>query len=276
LLDAWFGAAAHRRTNLLARLEVHWLAALLSFVAVVAMAGALAVWGLPWIAQRVAAEVPAAWVSELGRGTLTALDEALGKESKLPMPRQEQLRKTFATLARAATVDAHFEFRAWPKLGANAIALPDGTIVVTDELVALADDDRELLAVVAHELGHVHERHALQQIIAGSGVAALVFVLTGDVSGLANIVVAAPTILTQLRHSRALEDDADRFGFALLARQDEDPAWFARIIRKLEAASHKKDAKGAAAGSSRSWLQSHPASEQRAELAERFPQRQTQ
>lgn len=50
-----------------------------------------------------------------------------------------------------------------PQIGANAFALPDGTLVVTDELVELAgDNDDEVLAVLAHELGHIHERHGLR------------------------------------------------------------------------------------------------------------------
>jgi Zn-dependent protease with chaperone function len=219
------------------------------------------------MAQRVAMQVPEQWVRALGDGTMAALDRAFGDDTTLAAERQAQLRAQFAALATSAGVDARFEFRAWPKLGANAFALPDGTIAVTDELVALAGDDRELIAVVAHELGHVHERHALQQLIAGSGVAALIFVLSGDTSGLSQIFVAAPTVLTQLRHSRALESDADRFALALLARERQDPAWFARIIRKLEDSPRQQDADSPGATG---WLRSHPASEERARLAEEF------
>jgi Zn-dependent protease with chaperone function len=271
LLDDWFGTPAHRRANLLARLEAHWGAVLTAFALVIGLSASLAIWGLPWLARHAALQVPAQWVTMLGRGTLSTLDKTLGGGSELPPERALELRREFTALAVSAGVDARFEFRSWKKLGANALALPDGTIAVTDQLVALAGDDRELIAVIAHELGHVHERHALQQVIAGSGVAALVFVLTGDTSGLAQIVIAAPAVLTQMHHSRALETDADRFAFALLARQGEDPVWFARIIRKLEDAHRTKESgDNAAADDTHGWLQSHPASEQRAQLAEQF------
>lgn len=271
LLDQWFSTSSQRRANLLARLETHWGTVLAAFALVMGLSASLAVWGLPWAARHVALQLPAQWVTMLGRGTLATLDKTLGGNSEVSPDRQRKLREEFAALAASANVDARFEFRGWKKLGANAIALPDGTIAMTDELVALAEDDRELLAVIAHELGHVHERHALQQVIASSGIAALAFVLTGDTSGLAQIVVVAPTALTQLHHSRALEIDADRFAFALLASQGEDPAWFARIIRKLEASSQdNKSGAAAAANESHGWLQSHPASEQRAQLAEQL------
>lgn len=262
LLDRWFTAKPHQRGNLLARLEGHWGMIAASFVLIGALAGGLVVWGLPWAARQVAHTLPPDWIDQLGAGTLTAMDQALGRETALPAARREQLTREFAILARTAGVRAHFEFRAWPPLGANALALPDGTIVVTDGLVKLAQDDRELLAVIGHELGHVHERHALQKVLASSGVAALVFVLTGDLSGLSEVAVAAPTVLAHLKHSRDLEADADRFAFALLDRADIDPVWFARIMRRLEQAAGPDD------GSE--WLQSHPMTEQRARAAEQF------
>lgn len=271
VLDHWFGENSHRHWNLLARLESHRSIILASALLIIIFIGAIAIWGLPWAAQKIAMKVPQPWVDQLGRGSLAALDNALGDESKLSAARQQQLRGKFAALAHTAAVPAKFEFRTWPQLGANALALPDSTIVVTDKLVEIADDDRELLAVIAHELGHEHERHALRQLLASSGVAALIFIVTGDVSGFSNIVVVAPTLLTNMHHSRMLEHDADRFGFALLRRSDIDPIWFARIIRKIEAAQRDKDAEtGKSKSGYGSWLHTHPDSEERAQEAEHY------
>lgn len=271
LLDSWFDSATHRRWNLLSRLEGHWGMIATAFGLVMAVTIALAVWGLPWAAQKVALRLPQAWVVQLGAGTLSGLDKAFGGATTVPVARQQDLRRGFTRLAHGAGVSSVLLFRNWPAVGPNAMALPDGTIVMTDQLVALAGDDRELLAVLAHELGHVHERHALQQVLASSGVAALVFVLTGDVSGMSSIVVAAPTVMTHLHHSRALEADADRYAFALMSRTGMDPVWFARIIRKLEAAHGGAAEKGRGKTDGMSdWLSSHPASEERARQAEQY------
>jgi len=277
LLDSWFSSPTHRGWNLLARLEAHWGMIAASFVLVMALTVALAVWGLPWAAQKVAVRLPQQWVVQLGEGTLSGMEQILGNTTQLPAARQQALQDSFARLVKGAGIASTLVFRDWPRLGPNALALPDGSIVMTDQLVALADDDRELLAVLAHELGHVHERHALQKVLASSGVAALVFVLTGDVSGLSSIVVAAPTIMTHLHHSRALEADADRYAFALMSRQGLDPVWFARIIRKLEAAHGGQAAGGADEADDKDksdgmsdWFLSHPASEERARHAEQY------
>lgn len=269
LLDSWFDSVTHQGWNLVARLEGHWAMIAASFVLVMAMTAALAVWGLPWVAQKVALRLPQEWVVQLGKGTLAGLDSGMRSTTTLPVARQQTLQAGFARLQAGAGVPSALLFRDWPEVGPNAMALPDGTIVMTDQLESLATDDRELMAVLAHELGHVHERHALQKVIASSGVAALVFVLTGDVSGLSSIVVAAPTIMTHLHHSRALEADADRYGFALMSKTGLDPVWFARIIRKLEAAHGGKAATGEKDGTS-DWLRTHPASEERARQAEQY------
>ena len=49
--------------------------------------------------------------------------------------------------------------------GANAFAFPGGPIVVTDDLVKLLDNDYLTLAVIAHELAHIDQRHSLHQIM---------------------------------------------------------------------------------------------------------------
>lgn len=270
LLDQWFAQRHHRRWNLLARLEAHWGMIAAALVLVAGLTAALAVWGLPWAAAQAAPRLPQEWVVQLGKGTLTVLDNTFGESTALPASRQQALQRGFAPLARDLDIRPVLVFRDWPGMGPNALALPDGTIIMTDQLVALAADDRELLAVLAHELGHVHERHALQRVMASSGVAALMFVLTGDVSGLSSVALVAPTLLTHLHHSRALESAADRYAFALMSRHGMDPVWFARIIRKLETAHAPAGASADEAPTG--WLQSHPVSEERAKHAEGFRQ----
>ena len=75
----------------------------------------------------------------------------------------------------------HLELRRSEVVGANAFALPDGTIVVTDALVHLAENDEELLAVLAHEIGHVVHHHALRSVMQNSAVALLLAFALGVV-----------------------------------------------------------------------------------------------
>src|SRR5690606_41884932 len=60
-------------------------------------------------------------------------------------------------------------------------ALP--ILVMTDQLVALAQDDVELLAILAHEVGHHEHRHGLRRALEKSAVLVVMGFLFGDVSG---------------------------------------------------------------------------------------------
>ena len=84
--------------------------------------------------------------------------------------RQIKLRADFDTFLKAAgdTTPYQIEFRAMKGQGANAFALPSGTIVISDELVLLAEDDREIVAVLAHECAHVRHRHVLRAVLQNS------------------------------------------------------------------------------------------------------------
>ena len=50
-------------------------------------------------------------------------------------------------------------FRAGPLGGPNALALPGGVILVSDELLIDLGSEAELLAVLAHEIGHIELGH---------------------------------------------------------------------------------------------------------------------
>ena len=86
-------------------------------------------------------------------------------------------------------------------MGANAFALPNGTIVVTDDLVKLAEHDDELVAVLAHEIGHVVSRHALRRVLQDSGVMLLVAGITGDIVSISSLAAALPTLLIEAKYS---------------------------------------------------------------------------
>ena len=109
------------------------------------------------------------------------------------------------------------EFRKSPVIGPNAFALPSGTVVMTDELVNLSVDDRELDGILLHEIGHVKERHALRSVIQNAGVFLLIASLSGDLSQISSAAASLPTVLVHSEYSRTFEREADRFA-ALYSR----------------------------------------------------------
>lgn len=236
VLDSW--AARHsKNANLIHRLESRLSYALGALICVFILLITGAIWGVPWISNIVAHAVPTEAVAKLGSETLNYLDKSLLEPSELDADRRQTLTRRFNTLLPADTESLNYNlaFRDGGFIGANAFALPDGTIVVTDELVELAGDDNEIAAVLLHEIGHVVHRHGLRQVISHAGLSALTIAFTGDVTAAGAVVIALPSILMESSYSRDHEWEAD--GYALKKMQELGIPLnsFADFMERLEA-----------------------------------------
>ena len=119
-------------------------------------------------------------------------------------------------------------------IGANALALPDGTIILTDELYVLAESNDEIHAVLLHEIGHIHHRHSLRKLIEAFSMSFLVMTVTGDVSAGSSVIASAPAFIIQASYSQHMELEADDFSLAFMQANGIAPENFAKILTKLE------------------------------------------
>ena len=243
--------------------EMRWAPAIVAAVAVVGMLWAGIAFGVPAAAKLVAARMSPAVEQQMGTQSLSALERVALQPSKLSADRQARFTERFAVLTRLAGPGAECTllFRASPTVGPNAFALPGGTIVLLDELVDTADHDDEVLAVLAHEIGHVRERHTLRQVLQTSAAGVLVAAVVGDVLSLSSYAAALPAFLLDARYSRAFEVEADVFGLALMDRAGIDRAHFVNLLTRLE--------KEHGGGSLPGFLSTHPRAEERGRAAER-------
>lgn len=267
LLDTWF-PSEDRLQDLVDRLERHAHAVAASIFMCIATAFVAFTWGVPWAADRIAGQMPASVESALGDEVLGQLDRVFGfKPSQLDASRRDELQARFARVVDGIDGASgwRLEFRHAQSIGANALALPGGTIIVTDGLVELVEDDREFDAIVAHELGHQAHRHSLRQALRSSFVVVIAAMFAGDVSSASAVVVAVPTFLLQNHYSRGFEEEADRFAFERLAALGESPAWFAEAMRRLADESDYDD--------DLAYLSSHPSTTQRIVAAQQAGER---
>lgn len=257
-LAQWLRAVGHRSGAVDVAQRSAGIAALC--VVLVLLAGATAYrWGLPMLADHLARRVPPGVTQALSEQTMEWLDEHLLHESGLSPERRAALRSAFGRLDTRGV--GRLLFRAGPRVGPNAMALPDGRIVLLDELVALSPHDEEIVAVLAHELAHVQERHGLRLAIQGALVGAAVAWWLGDFGPL---IAAAPAAILQARHSRDLEAQADAQAKQLLRAQGIEPARLADILERIaRAGGHSVDREGAGEAGWLDYLATHPATRQR-------------
>jgi len=287
-LDALLDALGHRET-VAVRLQKRWRWAIGSFVAVALVMVAGYLWGLPWGAKVLAPHVPVAVMREISDEAMEQLDKYLFVPTKLPEARRQKLEEGFRALAATDPLLAAYgkslslNFRASPKIGPNAFALPDGKVVLLDELVNLLGDDEAILAVLAHELGHLDQRHGIRQLIQSSAVAAVTALWFGDIS---YAVAAVSTAVLESGYSRDMEREADAYAADMLRRENRSPALLADALAKLEAfyeakTVEDKDEKGKGDGRKvpdkdkkddgdgrkvLDWLSSHPDTAERIRL----------
>ena len=152
----------------------------------------------------------------------------------------------------------------------NAFAMPGGFIGVNSGLIVSSGSESELAAVLAHEIGHVVQRHIArgmtQQsqtgvVMMASMAAALLAALAGGGGNLAMGVAAfgqAAAINRQLGFSRDAEREADRAGFQMLTKAGYDPEGMVRMFSRLMGAARLNEGMGGGA-----WASTHPLSIER-------------
>lgn len=190
--------------------------------------------GVPYASEKLAHQLPPEWSARLGDGVLSQLDKLYLSPTNLPLERQSELRQLFSQyLPESEGFDYVLHFRKGDLIGPNALALPNGHIVVTDELVALADNDEQILSVMLHEFGHVEHRHSMRMVLESSGVALLFTMFIGDAEFVLESIAAVPSIFLQARFSRDHEWEADGYALERMQEQGLDPKHFSDIMRKL-------------------------------------------
>lgn len=254
-LEASSTRRIHRFEN-----KLHY--ALIALLLSVAVLWAIVQYGVPAAARVVAFAMPVETERMLGENLLEALDKLVFQPSTLSFERQQQLREQFTRVALRATRAGaiHFEFRNGKTIGANAFALPSGTIVFTDAMVTTAQHDEELIAVAAHEVGHVAQRHSLRHVLQDSITALVLIAATGDIGSVSSFAAALPTILLQMKYSREFETEADDYAFNDLKAAGIPTQRFSDLMERLEKQTADKM-------SAPAFLSSHPAT---AERVERF------
>lgn len=139
----------------------------------------------------------------------------------------------------------HFQYHllADPKT-INAFALPGGQIFITLGLLNKLETEAQLAGVLAHETGHVIQRHSAQQMAKGQ-LGQILVMATGVGAGDVNhpnraqqaaAIASVINQMTQLRYSRKDELEADEWGLRLTVETGYDPKAMLEVMEILKKA----------------------------------------
>ncbi|CAM4251226.1 M48 family metallopeptidase [Acinetobacter pragensis] len=261
-LPEWFNLSRKDHLDTVWKLERTPSLILFSIAFVAVLVFAMVKWGVPAASHQVSKYLPVQTMKSWG-------DEAekyilgITQESQLPKARQTELLQKYKVLV-ADDKPAKVIFRAGGSIGANALAIPNNTIILTDELVQLAKNDDELMGVMAHEQGHLAQRHSLQQALSSLGFSVILLMITGDSS---DLVTTLPVALIGASYSRDFETEADLYALKMMDQHDLQTMHYANFLQRLA------DDSGEKMTEKRSWqdfLSSHPATFERIEAVKNY------
>ncbi|MBN1377681.1 MAG: M48 family metallopeptidase [Gammaproteobacteria bacterium] len=232
------------KAGLIHTLESRASIILISLLVVALFGWGFVVYGTPAVAKFLAERLPYNTYVYLSDETLELMDKRFLSPSKISEERQQQLQAIFNNLTSESRSEYEFKllFRDSEKMGANAFALPSGTIVVTDQLVQLTENNQEILGILAHEIGHVIYRHSMRLAIHNSMIGFLILFITGDASSSSVFISTLPVTLIYLNYSREFEEEADLYAIKYLENSDINLGNLFCMMQKL-AAAHKEDGK---------------------------------
>ena len=236
-------------------------------------------YAIPAASAVIAGSLPPELLGAVGDQTFEALD-AYGLEStKLPPERRERIAARFGDMVDDTILGdraCRLEFRSAEKsFGPNAFALPPCRILVTDELVRLAEHDDEIYAVLAHELGHIHHRHSMRRVVQDAFLAFILMMITGDATQVSAAIAAVPVLFLELGYARGFEREADRFALDYMVRERIALHRFPDILERMgnwmadkacDGEDCRRNPKAAGEGPLLDYLSTHPSTAERSRM----------
>jgi Zn-dependent protease with chaperone function len=213
--------------------------------------------GVPAAAGPLARITPPAFEARIGENMEKQLTLVLRPCNDQPAA-SAQLNALGRVLSEDADTPFNIRVRAVRAPMVNAFALPGGTVLVTDRLIAEAKGPDELAGVLAHEIAHVERRHVMHSVWRSMGMGLLLDAMVGGGTGAGQQAVLLAGGVTEQRFSRTLESEADARAIEILRSKDISTAGLADFFDRLADKRASRAAKDVA-----EWFATHPDSERR-------------
>ncbi|MDH4151213.1 MAG: M48 family metallopeptidase [Betaproteobacteria bacterium] len=209
-------------------------------------------------------------IFSIGRDAVTAVtgvseeeELAMGREiagrmlGAAPLVNDEELQRYVNRVGRWVAMQSErpglpWRFAVIDTTSINAFATPGGYVLLTRGLYDILDNEAQLAGVLAHEIGHIVQRHhvtVLQKSAALSAGAQLA--QRDNRSALVNNMIGSGAEVFARGLDKSAEYEADAIGLVLAARAGYNPFGLIDVLHKLAA-------RGASDGSLALLFKTHP------------------
>jgi len=115
----------------------------------------------------------------------------------------------------------------------HSLAQQDDDIQTAKIKVVAFHSSNEVVAILAHEIGHLVHRHSVRMALQNSAVAVLIATVTGDPFSTSSLVVALPTLMVNAQYSQVFENEADDYAYTYLKHNNIPLHSFADILLRI-------------------------------------------
>lgn len=183
---------------------------------------------------------------EMGKDYAKQLDEELEKQNKkekmiLLQEYVERLGQRIARNSHLNSIPYHFEVIESDQI--NAFALPGGYIYVYRGLIDAAENEAQLVSVLAHEIGHVAARHATERISLIQGadfLSSILFAIFGVPPVWQRQAIQFAELLGFLAYTRSQESEADQLGLQYMQKGGFDPHGMLNFFKVIQRKNEKE------------------------------------
>lgn len=146
----------------------------------------------------------------------------------------------------------------------NAFALPGGPVWIHRGVLQAATNEAQVAAVLGHEIAHIAQRHAAEQLsksMVANGLLGLLGALLGNEGGARTARIGAGLLANGvfLKFSRDDEREADRVGMEIAYRAGWDPRGMVEFLQLLQQEQRRRPS------AVETFFSSHPSPEGRVE-----------
>lgn len=270
LIDLYF-LKPLKKKSLIHKLESNLILILISLIFTTLVGFSFLKWGIPYSSEKLAFLLPPDLNTEISKTTFETMDKHIFSPTKLSKDKKQKILESYTKnvlpfIEEDSSSNIKINFRDW-KIGkkaiANAIALPDGNIILTDEFINISKNNEEINSVVFHEVGHIIKRHSLQKIIEGTFLSFFIMYISGDATMFSDLGVGISSLLIDTHYSRDHELDADKYALDKMLKSKINPNHLSNILYRI---SNNEDEKE----SILNYFSSHPTNKERTNLTNKY------